>query len=292
MDGRFAAYSFVDRITALDPGRHIRGRYLIPAGVPAFPAALVGEAIGQLAAWAAMAALDFTCRPVAGLAASVNFRSAARPGQVLELTADLETVDQEAVAYRGTAHIDGQSVMDLQDCVGPMLPIEQFDDPQAVRARFELLRQTDAAPGAFSGVEPLTLEETGREEGKLVRATLHVPGTAPFFADHFPRRPVLPGTLLLNSSFELVALLSARLPGAADNPWVLRSVSDVKLRAFTPPGGTLAMEARLIQLSADTAFVNVEARDGKRLVGGARAQLGHFLQTPIRPGGREDPSHS
>src|SRR4030095_10715226 len=86
MDGHFRAFSFVDRITGLEPGRAIRGRYSIPAGLANFPMALVGEAVGQLAAWAAMAALEFKCRPVAGLAAEVNFFAPVRPGQILELT--------------------------------------------------------------------------------------------------------------------------------------------------------------------------------------------------------------
>jgi 3-hydroxymyristoyl/3-hydroxydecanoyl-(acyl carrier protein) dehydratase len=274
MDGHFRAFSFVDRITGLEPGRAIRGRYSIPAGLANFPMALVGEAVGQLAAWAAMAALEFKCRPVAGLAAEVNFFAPVRPGQILELTANLETLDEEAVAYQGTAQSDGQPVIGLRDCVGPMLPIEQFDDPQALRERFALLRDTGAAPGGFAGVEALTLDDVRREEGPCLRATLHVPVEAAFFADHFPRRPVLPGSLLLHSSLELVSALVADLPLApVGSPWILRDISDVKLRAFTPPGGTLALEARLGRISTEAAFVQVEARDGKRLVGGAQMRL-------------------
>jgi 3-hydroxymyristoyl/3-hydroxydecanoyl-(acyl carrier protein) dehydratase len=274
MKGHFLAFSFVDRITALDRGRHIRGHYTIPAGLARFPIVLVAEAVGQLAAWAAMAALEFSGRPVAGLAAQANFFAPVRPGQVLDLTADLDSLDSEAVAYRGSAHVAGQPVIELRDCVGPMLPVEEFDDPQALRDRFDLLRGTGAASGAFGGVEPLAFDELHQEKGQSARAALHVPDQAAFFSDHFPRRPVLPGTLLLNSCLELVSTLAADLPGAASGrPWVLRDISDVKLRAFTPPGGTLTMEARLSQLSPEAACVKVEVRDGKRLVGGARMRL-------------------
>src|SRR5262245_6296958 len=107
MDGHFRAFSFVDRITALEPGRRVRGHYTIPARLAAFPPALVAEAVGQLAAWAAMAALEFKCRPVAGLAAAVNFISSVRPGQQIELMASLDTLDAEAVAYQGVAQVDG-----------------------------------------------------------------------------------------------------------------------------------------------------------------------------------------
>src|SRR5512137_2052805 len=124
MDGHFRAFSFVDRITELRPGVAIRGCYTIPPAVPRFPLSLVAEAVGQLAAWAAMAAVDFTHRPVAGIAGKVELLSAVRPGQLLDLAAELESVDTETVGYRGTAHADGIPVIRLLDCVGPMVPVE------------------------------------------------------------------------------------------------------------------------------------------------------------------------
>jgi 3-hydroxymyristoyl/3-hydroxydecanoyl-(acyl carrier protein) dehydratase len=274
MDGHFRAFSFVDRISSLEPGGRVRGTYAIPSGIGSFPAALVAEAVGQLAAWAAMAALDFKCRPVAGLAASIDLLSPVRPGQVIELAANLEALDAEAAAYDGEAHVDGIPVIRLRHCVGPMMPVGEFDDPQALRERFALICGAGATPGAFSDLPSLPLNHAGGENGHSLRATLHVPGQAPFFADHFPRRPVLPGSLLLNSNLELVAELARNLPAPpAGGRWGLKGVSDVKLRAFTPPGETLVVEARLHRLSAGDATVNVENRKGMRIVGGFRVRL-------------------
>ena len=73
MDAHFRAFSFVDRITSVRNGTQIRGHYAIPSDVDEFPVALVGEAVGQLAAWAAMSALKFTHRPIAGLAGCIEF---------------------------------------------------------------------------------------------------------------------------------------------------------------------------------------------------------------------------
>jgi 3-hydroxymyristoyl/3-hydroxydecanoyl-(acyl carrier protein) dehydratase len=274
MDEHFRAFSFVDRIHAIQPGVQIRGRYAIPAAIESFPAALAAEAVGQLAAWAAMVAMDFKCRPVAGLAARIEFLAQVQPGQVLELAADLETVDAEAVAYGGTAHAGGVPVIRLQHCVGPMMPLEEFDDPQALRDRFELLQGAGARPGAFGGVPSFALDHTEGEPGRSLRATLHVPTSAPFFGDHFPRRPVFPGTLLMNSNLELAAALTAQLPPpAAGRRWVPRGMSDVKLRAFTPPGETLEIQVRMNQLSTDAAAVSVETRKNKRVICGARVQF-------------------
>ncbi len=274
MDEHFRAFSFVDRIHAIQRGVRIRGNYAVPAAIESFPATLVAEAVGQLAAWAAMAAMDFKCRPVAGLAASIELLAPVRPGQVLELAAGLESVDSEAVGYGGTAHVDGIPVIRLQHCVGPMMPLEEFDDPQALRDRFARLQGIGAVPGAFGGVPSFALELIDDEAAQSLCATLRVPNSAPFFDDHFPRRPVFPGTLLMNSNLELAARLAARLsPPAAGGRWALRGMSDVKLRAFTPPGEVLEIEACLNQLSTDAATLRVETRKAKRVISSARVLL-------------------
>ena len=95
MDESFRAFSFVDRILSCEAGVRIRGRYGIPAGIESFPTSLVAEAVGQLAAWSAMATVDFQRRPVAGIAGGIELLGDVRPGQTLELAADLESDDKD-----------------------------------------------------------------------------------------------------------------------------------------------------------------------------------------------------
>jgi 3-hydroxymyristoyl/3-hydroxydecanoyl-(acyl carrier protein) dehydratase len=274
MDQPFRAFTFVDRITELQPGSRIRGRYAIPSGIEGFPLSLVGEAVGQLAAWAAMAATQFEFRPVAGVAGSIELLSPVRPGQELELAAELESVDTEAVAYGGTASASGTLVLRLQNCVGPMMPVADFDDPQRVRERFALLCGGGAAPGGFGGVPDLALERTGHESGKRIRARLQVPASAVLFSDHFPRRHVFPGSLLVEANLKLAAALASELPTPADRArWTILTVSDMKLRAFVGPGESLDVEARLTELTPRSATMAVEARNEKRVVGAVRLLL-------------------
>jgi len=71
-----------------------------------------------------------------------------------------------------------------------------------------------------------------------------------FFADHFPRRPVLPGSLLMKADLQLVSALAAGFPVPQHGGhWVPKGISNMKLRTFTPPGEVLEMEASLEQLS-------------------------------------------
>jgi len=329
MDAHFRAFSFVDRITSVRNATDICGRYAIPADVGEFPGALVGEAVGQLAAWAAMSALKFTHRPIAGLAGCIEFSCGAerghscpqqfsngkqlikppcgpqnvtaernvraplstpsalressstaqswspalRPHGVLELAANLESVDTERVVYNGTAHADGRLVVRLLDCLGPMVPLADLDDPQALANRFEVLCGPGAAPGGFRGLPPLELERTDSEPGREVRATFRVPPSAPFFADHFPRRPVFPGSLLMHLSLQLGAMLVSERPPPASGQWGDWTILDMKLRSFIPPGTVLELDARLKPSSEASAMLALEARTGRDLLATARLVL-------------------
>jgi len=274
MDAHFRAFSFVDRITSVQDGKRIRGSYVIPAALHDIPLALVGEAVGQLAAWAAMAAVDFGQRPMAGLAGSVELLHAPCAGQVLELAADLENVDTESVEYSGTARVDGMPVIRLTDCIGPMMRLADFDDPRALRARFEQLCRTGADPGGFPGLPQLTFERTGGDSGRCVSASFQVPAEAPLFADHFPRRPVFPGSLLMELNLRLGAILAGEIPPPAEGRWVPGRILDMKLRSFIPPGSALQLDARLKQHARESARLALETRIVKEVVATASLVLG------------------
>jgi 3-hydroxymyristoyl/3-hydroxydecanoyl-(acyl carrier protein) dehydratase len=273
MAEHFRAFSFVDRITAVRDGQQILGSYTVPSQPGGFPLSLVGEAIGQLAAWAAMAAVDFHQRPVAGLAGGIELLHEPRPGQLLQLSVDLEHVDDQSVEYRGTACADGQPVLRLQDCVGPMVPLVEFDDPQLLRNRFAELRQNGALPGGFPGLPNLPLTRTNGPDARSVSATFNVPANAAFFADHFPRRPVFPGSLLMHVQLQLGSLLARQIPPPATGRWLPSMVQDMKLRSFIPPGATLQLEAKLKQPSGEAATLTLETRMATELIATARLLL-------------------
>jgi 3-hydroxymyristoyl/3-hydroxydecanoyl-(acyl carrier protein) dehydratase len=273
MDGRFRAFSFVDRITRLDPGRRIEGHYTVPPDGTRFPPALMAEAVGQLAAWAAMSQVRFAQRPVAGLAGETRYHGSALPGRTLQLVADIERCDADAVAYGGTASIDGHRVLELANCVGPMLPMDEFDDPAAVRADFATLVERGAPAGRFGGVDAPLLTPTQHSPGTRASALLEVPTAAAYFADHFPRRPVFPGTLLMDALSTLALQLARELPSLREGPAAVTRVRDVKLRSFTAPGRSLELTAEVASAPADGVELKVSARGDGRTVATARVDV-------------------
>lgn len=104
-----------------------------------------------------------------------------------------------------------------------------------------------------------------------VRARAHVrfPADTPFFADHFPGFPVVPGVILL----EALAQLSGKLIGYSvrrargDWPFPILSMADrVKFRRFVRPGERVELESTLQALREESAAVEVRARVGGTLV--------------------------
>jgi 3-hydroxymyristoyl/3-hydroxydecanoyl-(acyl carrier protein) dehydratase len=259
--GHFAAFSFVDRITEFAPGKAARGVFHVPAALAEFPACLVAEAVGQLAAWVSMEHIQYRGRPVAALAGETCFLRDAAPGDTLELWVEIDDVDDDAVAYRGGADVNGKPAIELNDCLGPMLPVAEFDAPEALRERFALLRGSGAVADRFHGVVDPVVSEIEHVAGKSVCATLTVPQSAPFFADHFPRRPVFPATLLLNSQIGLATRIAREV--GSDGPTLVPSrMTHVKMRAFILPGQEVESRAEIAAMADGVTRIALSARDG------------------------------
>jgi len=280
-------FLLVDRLVEFTPGKAARGVFAPAPEVVAVPSFMVAEAIGQLAGWLAVEKADFRSRPVAGLAHEVWSSGFTAAGKVFDLEATLRSYSNEAIVYEGRATLDGVEVVRVTNCIGPMLPMEDFDDPEAVRRRFIDLRErgeeNPLAPDTLDGLS-LVIEE--RERGKRIRALLDVPFSVPFFADHFPRKPVLPATIILDYGLQLACDATrealGREPEARVKETRLRSM---KIRQFTPPGTRLELETKVTSASSNQGLLSFSIRrapqpgaraDGEgqgRALGTARAEV-------------------
>jgi 3-hydroxymyristoyl/3-hydroxydecanoyl-(acyl carrier protein) dehydratase len=272
-------FHFVDRILELDPGRHALGvKHVTPGdifvrptagGVPALLSCIIGEALGQLGAWSVMAAKDFAVRPVAGVVGEVAITGEAAVGDSILLDTTIDSVTDDAVFYHAAASVDGATVLRLENALGPLLPMEQFSDPEEVRERFTGIHRSggpaDASRNGGEAAVPfdLSFDEMLSFEGcKEATAVRTLSGEEAFLADHFPRKPVLPLSLLLESLLQL----GQKLLEDGDSRYVPTGARKVKMSRFVEPGSALVAKVRVVERTADNALLRLRCEvDGSRV---------------------------
>lgn len=121
----------------------------------------------------------------------------------------------------------------------------------------------DAVPVRWRYIDRIDELEVGRSAVGHVR----FPADTYFFADHFPKFPVVPGVILL----EALAQLSGKLIGytvrlnRGDWPFpILSMAQNVKFRKFVRPEEEVRLETRLELLRDESASVVVRALVGGR----------------------------
>ena len=99
------------------------------------------------------------------------------------------------------------------------------------------------------------------EPGKGAKALRNVPTTLAIFDTHFPRKPVLPGVLIIGSIGELAGALLREQTGRA---WKLGGLSRVSFRHFVQPGDQMeiAVDVKDVGDTAATLTASVKV-DGK-----------------------------
>lgn len=107
------------------------------------------------------------------------------------------------------------------------------------------------------------------EVGICASATKNVALSEDFFEDHFPRRPVMPGVLILEGMAQLSGLLlevslKARFNKSAKA--VLTVLERSKFRQMVRPGEVLTYRARITNLNELGGKVAVEAHRDEQLV--------------------------
>ena len=269
------SFLFVDRILSLTPGKRVTGIKLVTktdnywlkdaAGCYHFHDAIIGETLGQLAAWSVMKALDFAYRPVAGVVGEVEVLGHASIGDTLYLEAEIDSYDETSVVYHGQVSRQGQPILRLKQALGPMLPMAEFCPRDIVINQFEqIVRLDETFDGVVSMLPDMLIENPTNivpvgydsvswdQQQRMAEATLLVSKTAPFFPDHFPNKPVLPLTILLSANIELAHLYLQQF--FANELYVLTALKKIKMSEFVRPGDKLVTQ------------MNIKSQDDDRLI--------------------------
>jgi 3-hydroxyacyl-[acyl-carrier-protein] dehydratase len=127
-------FRFLDRLTALEPGKSGRAEYKIRGdepflrghfpGEPIFPGVLLVEAAAQLAGVVAQS--DPAIPPLAGLELAalrqVKILGAAKPGQTLELEAEITGRMGNLIQTRASVRVAGETIVTTELTLAGMPP--------------------------------------------------------------------------------------------------------------------------------------------------------------------------
>ena len=105
------------------------------------------------------------------------------------------------------------------------------------------------------------------EKGKRATALKNVSMDEPYFLGHFPKKPVLPGVLILEAMAQTggLAFESSFEKGEEGVP-VLASIEEFRLKRRVIPGDQLIIEAEVLRIFSNLAKVKVLAKVREEIV--------------------------
>jgi 3-hydroxymyristoyl/3-hydroxydecanoyl-(acyl carrier protein) dehydratase len=266
-------FLFVDRIFEYEPHKSIRGIknvtrnegffYWLPNGQRVLSPAVITEALAQLGSWLKIVSVDFTKRPVLLADEITTYHDFVQVGDQVDLFVDILSFEDDVVVTRSRAEVRDRPILTVSCCRGYMLPIEDFSDPAEVRKSFQNLYRPE-----FKNVSRISDDYTripaiaGRQSFEALRfidgLIEHVPHSKvigfknftncePYFKDHFPRRPVVPGVLLMTFMGEVCQYL---IKDELDVPLRSRAliplyIQNVRFRKFVEPGDQCVLKAEV-----------------------------------------------
>jgi len=123
------------------------------------------------------------------------------------------------------------------------------------------------------------------EVGRLAEAIKNVSLSEDFFDDHFPRRPVMPGVLIVEGLAQLGGLLleaSLQQKHGGNAKAVLTVLERTKFRALVKPGDTLQYQAELVSLNETGGkIIAVASRGGTVVTSTEMVFAFKYLEDPV-----------
>jgi 3-hydroxymyristoyl/3-hydroxydecanoyl-(acyl carrier protein) dehydratase len=246
------SFLFVDKILKTIPGEYISGIKTVTQhdyylsknhkDQDIFVSSLIGETLGQLAAWNVMDYFDFQKRPVAGICSSANIFAQVTVGQDILLESFIDKIDNDAVVYHSVAKVDDRVVFTIETALGPLLPMQDFIARDLALAQYQSLfvdKNNALVAERETHADTFVFDSCTFQDGKCI-AHLYVDPNKPYFTDHFPNKPVLPLTVLLEAKANLLPTILKKLELSSD--YQVYSMRKIKMNTFVEPGSTLSSE--------------------------------------------------
>jgi len=279
-------FLMVDRIFEMQRATHANGvkniswndDFLVAffPELPVFSPVIAAECAAQLVSWIIVVARDFAVKPVITMVDSYICDGHAMPGDQLVLEGTIESLSEESALANARILLQGRPIIELRHAVCYLYPLDELDSPEQARRQYENIFVAGNGPGSTAGASPVTMLRESiplrprpwldrisqtAEPGTL-QGLRNVTATEGYFNDHFPRKPILPGVVMLESLIGLAALLAERTlqeQGLHNRVPVLKQCAKIKFRRFVQPGDQLAITARLTAFQPETSAAQVQA---------------------------------
>jgi len=102
-----------------------------------------------------------------------------------------------------------------------------------------------------------------------IKTEKQVKADEPFFAGHFPGRPIMPGVLICEAVFQSSSILMSKRAGASSDgeriPLITR-ISNVKLKRIVLPGDLMEVEVKLKEIIGQAAYMAGKVKVGEKTV--------------------------
>ena len=102
-----------------------------------------------------------------------------------------------------------------------------------------------------------------------IKTEKQIQADEPFFAGHFPGRPIMPGVLICEAVFQSSSILMSKRSGAPSNdgriPLITR-IANVKLKRVVLPGDLMRVEVTLKEILGQAAYMSGKVKVKERTV--------------------------
>ena len=92
-----------------------------------------------------------------------------------------------------------------------------------------------------------------------IKTEKQIQADEPFFAGHFPGRPIMPGVLICEAVFQSSSILMSKRSGASSNdgriPLITR-IANVKLKRVVLPGDLMEVEVKLKEILGQAVYMS------------------------------------
>ncbi len=265
-------FQLVRAIRRVESSRRIKATTAWTGAGGLRPACFFLEAMSQAAGWLIAASTDFIRRGLPVAIGAFRFLAAPPAGSRVDLEAEIMAWRDTSAVVRGQASTGGRVLGEAEGICG-LSPADQFEDPAATKATYAaLLEGTAVPPDAAHAVEPPGAPRIDALDARAGRATWLVAGGNGLFADHFPRFPVLPGSLQVQALADLAREVAEAGNGRGGS---LIEVQNVRFRRPVRPGERLSLEVEAAERAPTRAILTARAQvDGQRAASIGKIHIG------------------